>query len=315
MLKAQFRTSLSVLINLAGVDMFRLCVVPLLFLVSGCAVAQSFEVASVKPVQLMDLRERYQPLQGGSGSKTPTRIAGHISFSGLVNLAYAVTSRQVVGPSWMEMQLYEISATLPSGSTKEQEKVMWQNLLKERFHMETHRETKEVPAFGLVTGKSGPKFKESDPAAEAADKEAAAAGTGRPRPRVTAGPDGFPEIPADAKMPGSFTLSLTNGDTMKMKMFCRHMTMAELADLMSGFAGRLVQDQTGLNGKYDFTLAFETDPPWTVAGADGRTGSPAEREAGLSAAVQEQLGLKLEAKKSKIEMLIIDRVEKTPTEN
>jgi uncharacterized protein (TIGR03435 family) len=295
--------------------MIRSCVVPLLSLVSGCAVAQSFEAASVKPVQLMDLRDHYKPLEGGSGSKTPTRIAGHINFSGLVILAYGVKSSQVAGPSWMDMEFYEIFATVPSGATKEQQKVMWQNLLRERFHMQTHRETRALPALGLVTGKNGPRFKESDPAAEAADKEATLAVTGRPRPAVTAGPDGFPQIPPDAKLPGSFTLSLSNGDVLKVKMFCRHMTMAELADQMSSFAGRVVEDQTGLNGKYDFTLAFETERRQPVAWAGEPAEIPVERGADLFTAVQEQLGLKLEAKRSNIEMLVIDRVEKTPTEN
>jgi uncharacterized protein (TIGR03435 family) len=295
--------------------MIRLCVVPLLSLVSGCAVAQSFEVASVKPVQLMDLRGRYKPLEGGSGSKTPTRIGGHINFSALVTLAYGVKSSQVAGPPWMDMEFYEIFATVPSGATKEQQKVMWQNLLKERFHLEAHRETRALPAFGLVIGKNGPKFKTSDPAAEAADKEAALAATGRTRPAVTAGPDGFPQIPADAKLPGSFTLSLSDGDALRIKMFCRHMTMAELADQMSGFAGRLVVDQTGLSGKYDFTLAFETERRQPVAKTYEEAEIPIEPGAGLFTAVQEQLGLKLEAKKSNIEMLVVDRVEKVPTEN
>ena len=269
----------------------------------------------MKPVQIMDLRDRYRPLEGGPGSNTPTRISGHTTFAGLVTRAYGLKGRQVSGPSWMDSEFYEIAATVPSGATKEQTAVMWQSLLKERFHMEARQETREVSVYALMVGKNGPKLTESDPAAEAADKEAAAAGGRRPRPPVTMGPDGFPQIPADAKMPGSFTLSLTNGDFLKIKMFCRHMTMAELADQLGNFAGRVVEDQTGLKGKYDFTLAFETDRRQPAAAPDGQPLIPADREVSLTAAVQEQLGLKLESKKSKIEMLIIDRVEKAPTEN
>jgi uncharacterized protein (TIGR03435 family) len=293
--------------------MLRSSLVTLLVWASGCAVAQSFEVASVKPVQLVDLRDRYRPVEGGPGSKTPTRIAGHTNFAGLVLRAYGVKSRQVSGPSWMEMEFYEIAATLPPGATREQERVMWQNLLKDRFHLETHRETRELPAFALTAGKSGPRFKESDPAAEAADNEAAATG-GRSRPPVTMGPDGFPQIPADARMPGSFTLSLSSGDAMRIKIFARHMTMAELADQLGNFAGRIVEDQTGLTAKYDFTLAFETERRPAIA-TSGSTGLPGDPGVSLSTAVQEQLGLKLEGTKSKIEMLVIDRVEKTPTGN
>ena len=192
---------------------------------------------------------------------------------------------------------------------------MWQNLLAERFHLEVHRETRELPVYELVVGRNGPKFKESDPAAEAADEEATAAAVGQPRPRVTMGPDGFPQIPVDAKTPGSYILSLSSGEFLRVKMFCRRKTMAELADSLGGFAGRLVEDQTALKGKYDFTLAFETEPRRPRTMPEGQRSTPAERGPSLSSAVQEQLGLRLEAKKSKVEMLVIDAIEKTPTEN
>jgi uncharacterized protein (TIGR03435 family) len=98
-------------------------------------------------------------------------------------------------------------------------------------------------------------------------------------------------------------------------MFCRRQTMSELADGISSYAGRLVEDQTGLKGKYDFTLAFETEPREATTTSEGLPSIPAERGASLTSAVQEQLGLKLEAKKGDIEMLMINRVEKAPTEN
>jgi uncharacterized protein (TIGR03435 family) len=295
--------------------MFRTPVISVLLVASGSAVAQSFEVASVKPVQLMDLRDRYKPLEGGPGSKTPTRISGHMTMMNMVTHAYGLKERQVSGPQWMEMEFFEIAATLPSGTTKEQERVMWQNLLAERFHLQARRETRELPVYALVVGKSGPKLKKSDPAEEAADKETAAAATGRPRPPVSMGPDGFPQVPPDFKMPGSFVLSLSSGEFLRIKMFIRHQTMAELADGLSGFAGRVVQDQTGLEGKYDFTLAFETEPRQPRSASEGQPDAPSVRGASLSTAVQEQLGLKLEAKKASIEMLLIDRLEKAPTAN
>src|SRR5215469_12601429 len=121
--------------------MFRSSVVPVLLLACGCAAAQSFEVASVKPVQLMDLRRRYKPLEGGPGSKTPTRISGHTNLMMMLMRACGLKDRQVSGPSWMQTELFEIAATLAPGTTKEQEMVMWQNLLTERFHLQAHRET------------------------------------------------------------------------------------------------------------------------------------------------------------------------------
>lgn len=295
--------------------MFRPCIVPLVLLASASAVAQSFEAASVKPVQLMDLRGRYRPLEGGPGSKTPTRIGGHTTLMWMVTHAYGVTPRQVSGQAWMETAFFEVAATLAPGATTEQEQIMWQNLLKERFHFQAHRETREIQIYALVAGKKGAKLKESNPADEAADKEVAAATSGQPGPKVTMGPDGFPQIPADAKMPGSYSLSLSSGECLCVKMFCRHQTMAELAEGLSYSAGRVVQDETGLKGKYDFTLAFEALPPQAATTADGQLNVLSESGLSLPGALQEQLGLKLESKKSNTEMLVIDRVEKVPTEN
>jgi hypothetical protein len=82
-------------------------------------------------------------------------------------------------------------------------------------------------------------------------------------------------------------------------MFCRRQTMSELADGISSYAGRLVEDQTGLKGKYDFSLAFETEPREATTTSEGLPSIPAERGAILTSAVQEQLGLKLEAKEGR----------------
>jgi uncharacterized protein (TIGR03435 family) len=283
--------------------MFRTSGVPILLLASASVMAQSFEVASVKPVQLMDLG-RYKPLEGGPGSRTPMRISGVTTMRWMLTHAYRLKDSQVSGPAWMETEFFDIAATLTPGTMAEQEMFMWQNLLKERFHLQAHRETRELPAYVLVVGKSGPKLKQSDPAEEAADQDIAHAAEGPPRPAVSMGPDGFPQIPADVKMPGSFVLSLSRGEFLRIKMFCRHQTMAELADGLSEFAGRLVENQTGLQGKYDFTLAFETEPGRPRINSEGQASIPSEGGATLSTAVQEQLGLKLETKKANIEMLV-----------
>jgi uncharacterized protein (TIGR03435 family) len=281
---------------------------------AGKCAAQGFEVTSVKSVPLSDLRSRYRPLEGGAGSKTPTRVSGVTTLQTMLMKAYGVSSLLISGPSWMATEYYEIAATLPPGVSREQEKIMWQTLLKERFQLEAHRESRQLSIYELGVGRSGPKFKESEPAPDSSGVERASAASGQPRPPVTMGPDGFPQIPADVKMPGSYTLSLSSGEFLRVKVFGRAMTMSELATGITSYAGRLVEDRTGLKGKYDFTLAFETDPQGT-ASPEGRTGIPAEQGASLSAAVQEQLGLRLEGNKKDVEMLIIDRVQKAPTEN
>jgi uncharacterized protein (TIGR03435 family) len=300
---------------------------PILLLASGFALAQSesgptaFEVASVKPAEPPAAGRRFTPLDGGPGTKSPTRLTGTASMKSLLMRAYGVKNYQISGPAWMETELYDIAAKIPPGATKEQVAVMVQNLLTERFHLAVHRETKELPMYALLVGKNGPKLKESDAAAAAEDEKAAAEGA-LPRPRVTMGADGFPQIPADAKMPGSFALTLAGGEFTRTKLFARHQTMEELADLIGGYVNRPVKNLTELQGQYDFTLAFESEPlPLAVAarptGASPDAAPPAPAEPGptIFAAIQEQLGLRLEQRRGPVEMLIVDRLEKVPTEN
>jgi uncharacterized protein (TIGR03435 family) len=295
---------------------------PILFLASGSALAQSqFEVASVKPAEPPAPGRRFTPLSGGPGTKSPTRLAGTTSLKALLMRAYGVKSYQVSGPAWMDTELYEIAAKIPPGATKEQLALMVQNLLMERFHLAVHRETKELPMYALRVGKNGAKLKESDPAAAAEDETAAAEGD-RPRPTVTMGADGFPQFPADAKMPPVVTLSLASAEFTRIKLFARHQTMDALADMIGGYVNRPVKNLTELEGQYDFTLAFESEPMAfaraarpTGASPDGAPPAQADPGPTIFAAVQEQLGLRLEQTRGPVEMLVVDRLEKVPTEN
>ena len=227
--------------------------------------------------------------------------------------AYDVKGYQITGPSWIDTEQYEIAATIPAGATKEQAAQMLQNLLAERFHLSAHRETKDLPIFALLTGKNSPKLKESDPAAAAEDEKAMAAGNFT-RPKVTVGPDGFPQVPPDTKFPGTFTLSTVSGEFTRIKIIARHETMEKLANTIAGFLNRPVKNLTQLPGQYDFTLAFETDPHPDLR--EGRPPAPSSDPGPtIFTAVQEQLGLKLEQRKGQVEMLIVDRVERVPTGN
>jgi uncharacterized protein (TIGR03435 family) len=98
-------------------------------------------------------------------------------------------------------------------------------------------------------------------------------------------------------------LSGRTSPTGPRRVVARNQTMAQLADQLSSPSFGPVLDKTGLAGKYDFTLEYSPSVGQADAGPD------------LFAAIQDQLGLKLEAKKSSIEMLVIDHCEKQPTEN
>lgn len=92
------------------------------------------------------------------------------------------------------------------------------------------------------------------------------------------------------------------------------MSMAELADILTNFFGERVLNQTGLTGIYEVKLQWTPDTPLPpTAGAD--TGAAAEPELSLFTALQEQLGLRLEAQKVPADVVVVDRVERKPTEN
>jgi uncharacterized protein (TIGR03435 family) len=90
--------------------------------------------------------------------------------------------------------------------------------------------------------------------------------------------------------------------------------MSRLADLLAGRVERPVIDKTGLAGDYDYSLEFRPEGPNALPAAP--QGAPDAADApDIFTAVQEQLGLKLESKKGPVEMLVVDRGEKVPTEN
>ena len=231
---------------------------------------------------------------GGPGTKDPGRaVWENAPLSGLVAQAYDLQRFQLKTPGWMDAARYNITAKVPEGATKEQFRVMLQNLLATRFALVFHREKKEMPVYELVVGKSGHKLKESssDPGAE--------------RWTRMGMKDGLAQI---------------NAQDETMEMFVTR---------LSGFLAAPVTDGTGLKGKYDFDMSWAFDmtpliaagigPPPPPPGPDGAMPAPRAPDPAvgptLFSALQEQLGLKLESKKGFVEILVVDRAERVPTEN
>ncbi len=309
-----------------------------------------FEVASIKPSALPGLGVIRKGPPGGPGSGDPGRVT--YAFSTIRDLmvdAYSVKRYRVSGgPKWLDSERFDIVAKVPAGATKEQVGVMLQNLLAERFKLTLHRETKELPMFALVVGAKGPKLKDSavaDPP-PASDSQPKEGGRGQARAQAAApppplppglekggikiGPDGCPETPPMAAgRAGNFRIMTPNGECI----ISNGQTMDGLALQLSNGFDRPVIDQTGLTGKYDLKLRY--DPSSMPGGRGGSIvmikdgpgpgpsgGDPADRIApdrdpppSIFTALQEQLGLKLEARKGPVDLLVIDRVEKTPTAN
>lgn len=268
--------------------------------------------------------------QGGPDSRNPGRVT--YTFSTIRDLivdAYGVKRNQVSGgPGWLDSERFDIVAKVPAGATKEQVKVMLQNVLAERFKLTLHRETKELPIYALVVGAKGPRLKDS----AVTDKSPA---SDPPPPRVGIGgmkiaPDGCPETPPMAAgRARDFTIMTPNGECM----ISHGQTMDGLAKQLSNRLDRPVIDQTGLKGNYDLRLRYDpssmpggrggrmskdtrdTPPPGPLGGNPSNRIAPDGEPPGIFTALQEQLGLKLEARKGPVALLVIDRVEKTPAAN
>jgi uncharacterized protein (TIGR03435 family) len=285
-----------------------------------------FEVASVRPSgplpRGMTLGGR---ISGGPGTNDPERITyEYVPFQQLLMAAYGVQRYQIRGPDWVTTgdlrgaARFDISAKVPPGATKQQAAAMLQSLLAERFQLTLHHEAAQFSGYALVVAKGGAKLKESRGPVE--ESERAKTELGRETEK-----DGFPKLFPAGNMGG---VSQRDG---VIRLRFRDYPLFDLAQQVSYALSAHLVDRTGLAGKYDFTLEFtvpengqiEVGAKATMPVSPGQTApiyrdpSPGEQDAVaiVSAAMEKQLGLKLEATKITMDALVIDHVEKTPTDN
>lgn len=274
----------------------------------------AFEAASVKPASAQS-----RALRGGPGTNSPGQLTGAATLKALIERAYEMKPYQIGGPGWMDSARYEIAAKIPQSATRQQADAMLRTLLTERFHLAAHRETKEMPILELVVAKNGPKLRDS------ATDQTPAAETETPidTPKFTTGGDGLPELAPGTKLPRSYRAMIAGSDGARIKLWARQETIAKLAEDLSSYLNRPVFDRTGLPGHYDFTLDWAMD----TAGGNPRSGPPpdmidsfpgaigANESTTIFAALQAQLGLRLDQKKGSVEVLIVDGADKVPAGN
>ncbi len=255
----------------------------------------SFEVATIR---LSGSQDEITRMAGGPGTSDPGRfVARNAELSLLMMRAYGLHDDELRGrPSWMDAIQYDVVAKVPPGTTKEQFRVMLQNLLAERFRIRVHREAELRKVYELTVAKNGPKLK------------LAANGTGTDDFVPAGGPrladrDSFPILPPG--QPNVACGHFPQGSYCTFRMF----RMAALTERLRlpNFLGHSVIDKTGLVGAYDFTLNF-SQLSADLAATDF-SAPPIE------VAVQQQLGLKLSPTTASVEVIVIDQVEKTVTEN
>jgi len=273
--------------------MLRLASLALLLVCPGFAQQQptlTFEVASIKPASPDAKGSSIQFMPGGGLSMTNMPLRAMITF------AYDVRDFQVSGGAgWVGTERFDVRAkaerTASDGpvdlakmtddqrrTVRDQMAERLRALLADRFQLLVHKETKDQPIYALVVSKNGAKLK------EAKAVEGARQG-----------------------------MSMNRG---RLEGFAAPMEM--LGNILSNTMGRPVIDKTGLTGKYDFVLEWTPE-----AGVDARAqgfgdgiNEPAPAPGGptIFTALQEQLGLRLDAQKGPVQTIVIDRAEK-PSEN
>ena len=260
--------------------------------------AQSFEVASVKTSAA---GSRYKAA-GGPGTSDPGQIVyTATSLKSLLAKAFGVQGYQVSGPEWLAQARYDIAGKLPPGASKEDLAAMLRNLLTERFRLAGHRETKELPVYAMVVGKKGSKLTVTGTAPEVRPTDQAEVNT------VSLAKDGLPVMPPG--YPGHLIGMTLPGKTM---LRARGETLADFAKVLTDLLDRPVLDCTGMSGKYDFGIAWSTDQAAARAGSFGEGLEPGPD---VFTAFQSQLGLRLEPRKAPVEMVVVDRIERSPTAN
>jgi uncharacterized protein (TIGR03435 family) len=203
------------------------------------------------------------------------------SVAELIQIAYSVTRQQIIGgPDWIRKEWFEINAKAPAGASDEQIPLMVRSLLEDRFHLSVRREQQDLPFSRLVfAGENGRPGPELQPCSE---------------------PQSQPPMKPMNVPPGAVPL------------IGRCRPISSIAASATVVLGSLVVDETGLSGLWNYGLVYAQLPP-LAAGREqdlaARFGAPS-----FSTALREQLGLKLEATRGAVDVLIVEAVDR-PTEN
>jgi len=249
----------------------------------------SFDVASVKEnTSVSDGGGISGPLPGRFRiTNTPLRF--------ILLYAFQVLDHQLIGaPGWTESARYDITGTYPGNATPTDPdtRAMLRTLLADRFGLVSHTEKRELPLYTLVLarkdGALGPQLVRSSIDCEEwlAEK----------RPTIGAG--GPSQVAPGGKRPVCLMLTTRRFITAGTR------TIAQLATSLQSLTGRPVVDRTGLTGTFDFDLQWTSGTTGTPVGAS----PPTDDGPSIFAALQEQLGLRLETGRGTFDVVVIDAV-------
>jgi uncharacterized protein (TIGR03435 family) len=268
--------------------------------------APKFEVASIKPNQTTDPPTSNFPLGPGD---VYVRNGGYLSATGFPLTTYIAFAYKIIGnqsqyllpqlPDWAKTERFDIQARADGDPGKDQMRLMMRTLLADRFKLAMHYENREVPVLAFVlakSGKTGPGLR--------LHAQGSPCPTEQPAVSTPAVVDGLPAFcngiyPLPPSVPG------------RIRFGGRNVTVGFIADTFSAGTnlGRPLIDQTGLDGKVDFTLEWMPErrdaPPGVV---DGERPDP--QGPSFEAALREQLGIKLQSERGTVSVLTVDHVER-----
>lgn len=231
----------------------------------------AFEVATIKPVESDAKASRFITMQGNTHF-----VAKDYTVKLLIAAAYNLSPRTISGgPEWIESAHYDIAALTPGDvrPTRDEQMSMLRNLLADRFKLAFHRQQREFSIYELKVAKGGPKLK------------------------------------ASTAPPGDPAYLISTVYPQRLVLPARNATMSDLASLMQrAMLDRPVVDKTGLDGRYDFELEWAPDE--TEFGGELPPASADAPSPPLFQAIQQQLGLKLEATRGPVEALVVDTAER-----
>jgi uncharacterized protein (TIGR03435 family) len=238
---------------------------------AGGAVAQeAFDVATIKPTEPDAKAGRYITMQG-----TNRFVVKYYTLKLLIAAAYNLSPKVISGgPAWVDSAHFDILALTPGETrpTQPEQMAMLRTLLAERFKLTFHREQRDFSIYALEVAKGGPKLK---------------------------------EISAPASDPVQLISTVY---PQRIHLPAKNATMADFASLLQrALLDRPVVDHTGLTGRYDFDLDWAPDE--TQFGGEVPV-APADAQAPpFFTAIEQQIGLHLEAMRGNVQALVIDHAE------
>ncbi|WP_420236560.1 TIGR03435 family protein [Telmatobacter bradus] len=249
-----------------------------------------FDVAAIH--KMKDTDPRHTDIDISSDDNGNLKASG-VTMRLLLTMAWNIDESRIHGgPDWIASDRFVLEAKpdealgaqlakLDRNGRKQARQHMLQALLIERLNLKSHWTTEQMPVLALEVGKNGPKLHPS------------------PEPK-----------PAEDGQPAKDGSSMNTRNTT---LTAERVTMDRLATFLAQNMHMLVQNQTGLKGVYDFTLEWTPDEELTANNAS-YTKNAADEKPSMPTAVEEQLGLKLSARKGPVDVLVIDSIDK-PSEN